>query len=114
MRARSIRTIAPRRWTEHDIGDQAGKVAVITGANSGLGFEVARQLAVHGATVVLACRDDDRATAAADRLLAEAGPTAPIETVRLDLADLAVVREAAASLRARHPRIDVLVNNAGV
>lgn len=100
------------RWTADDVPDQTGRTAVVTGGNTGLGFEAARILAQHGAAVVIACRDASRAASAADRLRALA-PGAAISTVPLDQASLASVREAAAALRARHERIDLLVNNAG-
>jgi NAD(P)-dependent dehydrogenase (short-subunit alcohol dehydrogenase family) len=95
-------------WTEADMPDQSGRLAVVTGANTGIGFETARMLAARGAIVVLACRDLDKATDAVARIGAAA------HVVRLDLASLASVREAAAELRDRFPRIDLLVNNAGV
>lgn len=95
-------------WTEADMPDQSGRLAVVTGANTGIGFETARMLAARGATVVLACRDLDKAKDAAARI------GAAVHVVRLDLASLASVREAAAELRDRFPRIDLLVNNAGV
>lgn len=98
-------------WTAADLGDQRGKTVVITGANSGIGFEAARLLAIHGATLVLACRDDDRATAAKARIV-DAAPGADISTVRLDLASLESVHAAAAEIGDR--RIDVLINNAGL
>lgn len=96
------------RWTAADVPDQHGRTAVVTGADGGLGFEVARVLAERGALVLLACRDLDRAGAAAARIGGE------VDTLRLDLASLASVREAAGRLRADHPRLDLLVNNAGV
>ncbi|MGN9908257.1 oxidoreductase [Phytohabitans sp. LJ34] len=101
-----------RRWTEAEVSDQSGRVAVVTGGNTGLGFVTARVLAARGATVVLACRSDERAAGAAERIRA-AAPGATVETLRLDLASLESVRRAAAELRATHPRIDLLVNNAG-
>ncbi len=100
-------------WTAQDVGDQHGRIAVITGANSGLGFETARVLAEHGASVVLAGRDPGRTAAAAGRLRA-AIPKAQLETAELDLAALDSVRKAAADLGARFPRLDLLINNAGV
>lgn len=103
----------PRRWTVSDIPSQEGRIAVITGANSGVGFETAKMLAASGATVVLACRSEDRA-AAACTLIRAAVPGAEVRTLRLDLASLATVRESAQELRARYPRLDLLVNNAGV
>ncbi|MEV6908484.1 oxidoreductase [Amycolatopsis sp. NPDC051071] len=102
-----------RVWTETEIPDQSGRVAVVTGANTGLGIETARALAEHGATVVLACRDPAKAKDAADRIhLRAAG--AKTEIVELDLASLKSVRDAAETIRDRHNRVDLLINNAGV
>lgn len=98
-------------WTVDDLGDQRGKTVVITGANSGIGFEAARLLAIRGASVVLACRDDDRAAAAKARI-AGSVTGADVSTVQLDLASLKSVHAAAAEIGDR--RIDVLINNAGV
>jgi NAD(P)-dependent dehydrogenase (short-subunit alcohol dehydrogenase family) len=95
-------------WTERSIPDQHGRVAIVTGANTGLGFETARALASHGATVVLAVRDVERGKQAADRI------TGDVRIQALDLASLDSVRSAASDLRADHPRIDLLINNAGV
>jgi len=97
-------------WTAADVPDQAGRTAVVTGANSGIGFETARVLAAHGATVILACRDPAKGEAAAARI---SGP-GPVSVQRLDLGSLASVRAAAAGIRARHQRLDLLINNAGV
>lgn len=100
-------------WTTDDIPDQAGRIAVVTGANGGLGFEVARELARKRANVVMACRDVPKAEAARGAILGEI-PTASLEVQELDLASLESVRAAVARILANHPRIDVLVNNAGV
>ena len=94
-------------WTAADIPSQDGRIAVVTGATSGLGYQTARALAHAGAEVVLAVRDGERV----ERVRAEVGAAA---VVRLDLAEQASVRAAAEELLARWPRIDVLVNNAGV
>jgi NAD(P)-dependent dehydrogenase (short-subunit alcohol dehydrogenase family) len=93
--------------------DLTGKVFVITGATSGLGLVTARGLASTGATVVLAGRDPQRLLSAAEDITSET-PTAAVETVEMELDNLASVRSSAAELVARFPRIDVLINNAGV
>jgi NAD(P)-dependent dehydrogenase (short-subunit alcohol dehydrogenase family) len=100
-------------WTPADIPDQTGRVAVVTGANGGLGLEVTRALARRGAHVVMAARNPNKADTARIRVLAEL-PTASLEVVPLDLGSLASVEQAAATMLEAHPRIDLLVNNAGV
>lgn len=101
------------KWAERDIPEQKDRVAVVTGANSGLGFETARILAVRGASVVLAVRDVEKGKQAAARI-AQSAPGADLAIQPLDLTSLESVRAAAAELRARHPKIDLLINNAGV
>jgi NAD(P)-dependent dehydrogenase (short-subunit alcohol dehydrogenase family) len=100
-------------WTTANIPDQSRRVAVVTGANGGLGLEVARELARKGGHVVMAARDQAKAEAARASILSEI-PDASLESQPLDLASLASVREAAARILADHPRIDILVNNAGL
>ena len=100
-------------WTTADIPDQRGRVAVVTGANGGLGLVVARELARRGADVVLACRDAVKGGAAAAQIL-DAIPAAQLEVVPLDLRDVAAVRRDLPACAARHDRVDLLVNNAGV
>ena len=100
-------------WTTADIPDQSGRVAVVTGANGGLGLVVARELARRGARVVMAARDQAKAEAAQASIRAQV-PDARLELRPLDLASLDSVGEAAAAILADHPRIDLLVNNAGV
>ena len=95
-------------WTADDVPDQHGRVAVVTGANTGLGFETAKVLAGRGARVVLAVRDVGRGEQAAARM------AGTVTVQQLDLTSLASVRAAAADLHDAHPRIDLLVNNAGV
>jgi NAD(P)-dependent dehydrogenase (short-subunit alcohol dehydrogenase family) len=104
--------MAKAKWTADQIPDQTGRVAVVTGANSGLGLITARELARAGATVVVAARDG-KANAALGEIAA-AVPDAALEPQTLDLADLDSVRSFAERVGAEHPRIDVLVNNAGV
>ena len=99
-------------WTEADTPDQRGRVALITGANSGLGLETARVLASRGATVLLACRSRQRGEAARQALLPTAG--AGIDVLELDLADLASVRRASDLVAQQYGQLDLLINNAGV
>ncbi|MFG1478892.1 oxidoreductase [Xanthobacter sp. V4C-4] len=99
-------------FTAADVADQSGKCFVITGANTGLGFEAARVLAARGARIVLACRDAAKAHAAMDRIRTQT-PAADLRALAYDQGDLDSIRRAAASL-SDEPRIDALVNNAGV
>lgn len=102
------------RWNTSHIADQTGRSAVVTGANSGLGYATARELARHGARVLLACRNEARGMAALDRLRSDV-PTAEAEFRPLDLADLSSVRDFAAALDDFDgDRLDLLINNAGV
>jgi NAD(P)-dependent dehydrogenase (short-subunit alcohol dehydrogenase family) len=95
-------------WTEQNIPDQHGRVAIVTGANTGLGFQTARMLAERGAAVVLAVRNVEKGRQAAARI------TGDVTVQALDLTSLESIRSAAADLRAAHSRIDLLINNAGV
>lgn len=100
-------------WTVADIPDLTGRTIIITGANSGLGFEAALALAGAGAQVVLACRDQSKGRAAEEQIRAR-HPRAQTALVPLDLSSLADVRRAAAAILDAYPRLDVLMNNAGV
>ena len=102
-------------WTAEDIppGGLAGKTIIVTGGNSGIGFEAARAFAGRGAQLVLACRNPQKAGDAVDRLLA-AHADAQVEVLPLDLASLASVRDFAKQFSERYPSLDVLCNNAGV
>jgi NAD(P)-dependent dehydrogenase (short-subunit alcohol dehydrogenase family) len=100
-------------WSTADIPSLAGRTAVVTGANGGLGLEIAQALAGAGATVVMAVRNVERAADARDAIRASS-PEASLDVVSLDLATLASVAEAAAGITDRHPRVDLLVNNAGL
>jgi NAD(P)-dependent dehydrogenase (short-subunit alcohol dehydrogenase family) len=101
------------KWTTTDIPDQTGRVAVITGANTGLGYETAAALAAKGAHVVLAVRNLDKGKDAA-ALIHKRSPAAEVILQELDLTSLDSIRAAAEQLRSDHDRIDMLVNNAGV
>jgi NAD(P)-dependent dehydrogenase (short-subunit alcohol dehydrogenase family) len=121
------------RWVAADIPDQSGRVALITGGNSGIGYTAAVYLASRGADVVLAGRDAAKTTAAAKRVANEAAGARParpraaadgavdssggelhVGVITLDLASLESVRTAASEIRERYPRLDLLINNAGV
>jgi NAD(P)-dependent dehydrogenase (short-subunit alcohol dehydrogenase family) len=101
------------RWTAANVPDQTGRTAVITGANTGIGYETAAVLAGRGASVVLAVRSLDKGKDAAARITA-ATPGADVTVQRLDLASLDSVRAAAGELRSRYETVDLLINNAGV
>ncbi|WP_168452982.1 oxidoreductase [Sphingopyxis microcysteis] len=101
-----------RGFSADDVGMQTGRRVLVTGANAGIGFEVTKVLAARGAHVVLACRDEDKAEVAMNRIWADV-PQAELSFQPLDLADIDQVRESAQAVLAG-PRIDVLVNNAGV
>jgi NAD(P)-dependent dehydrogenase (short-subunit alcohol dehydrogenase family) len=100
-------------WTVNDMPDQSGRIAVITGANSGLGFEASRELARKKAAVVMAVRNMEKGQAAADRIRADI-PTADLEVRQLDLGSLDSVRDFAAGVREEYDRVDILLNNAGL
>jgi NAD(P)-dependent dehydrogenase (short-subunit alcohol dehydrogenase family) len=101
------------RWVAQNIPSQTGKTALITGANSGLGFEAAKVLAERETTVVLAVRSIAKGEAAAAAIRA-AAPAARLEVAALDLANLAAIRQFAAGFAQTHSRLDLLINNAGV
>jgi NAD(P)-dependent dehydrogenase (short-subunit alcohol dehydrogenase family) len=111
---RCHRGISPdSAWTANDIPDQCGRVAVITGANTGVGLATAMQLVHHGAHVVLAVRNLDKGNAAAASIRSTT-PGAGVSIQHLDLASLDSVHAAAAELDTTLDRIDLLINNAGV
>jgi len=105
--------MATGKWTTEQIPSQAGKVALITGANSGIGYQAARELARHGAHVLLGCRNEAKGRAALERLLREA-PGASAEVVPLDMASLASIHSFATAFIGRGVALDLLINNAGV
>ncbi|MCJ2177958.1 oxidoreductase [Novosphingobium album (ex Hu et al. 2023)] len=100
-------------FTAQQVTSQAGKCFLVTGANTGLGFETSKVLAAHGARVLMACRSEDKARQAIERIRM-AVPGANLSFVHLDQADIGSVQECAHKVIAEEPRLDVLVNNAGV
>ena len=101
------------KWTTANVPDQTGRTAVITGANTGLGYETAAALTAKGAHVVLAVRNLEKGKAAAD-LISRRTPGASVALQQLDLTSLESIRSAADELRSKHDTIDLLINNAGV
>lgn len=100
-------------WSTEDIPDQSGRIAVVTGANGGLGLETARAFAQAGAHVVLASRNQAKAEDAEEEIRTTT-PHASLEHVELDLGSLASVAAATEAILASHDAVDILVNNAGV
>ncbi|MEU3482145.1 oxidoreductase [Streptomyces sp. NPDC033754] len=103
-----------QRWTADHVPDQTGRVFVVTGATSGLGLATTRAITRRGGRVILAVRDEARGREVVEELVSRGMAPDLFDVRRLDLADLDSVRAFATRLRAEHPRLDVLVNNAGV
>ncbi|BBY06917.1 short-chain dehydrogenase [Mycobacterium noviomagense] len=101
------------KWSAADVADQSGRVAIVTGANTGIGYHTAAVLAQRGARVVLAVRDLEKGNVALAKIVA-ASPGADVTLQELDLSSLDSIRAAAEALRRAYPRIDLLINNAGV
>jgi NAD(P)-dependent dehydrogenase (short-subunit alcohol dehydrogenase family) len=100
-------------WSAADIPDQSGRVAIVTGSNSGIGFETALELAEKGATVVMACRNLQKAETAAEQIR-QTNPPGEVVVMQLDLGDLDSVRDFAPAFLAQYNRLDLLINNAGI
>lgn len=103
-----------RNWTPERLADQTGKTFVVTGANSGIGFQSSKRLVKAGANLIMLCRNEDKANAAAQELRQNASGSSSVETIQMDLASLSSVRAAAASVLETAPKIDALINNAGI
>lgn len=101
------------KWTVDNMPDQTGKVAIVTGSNSGIGYETALALAAKGATVIMACRSADKSDTANQNIRDEY-PEANVQCIQLDLADLSSVRRFVEAFTAQYDRLDLLINNAGV
>jgi NAD(P)-dependent dehydrogenase (short-subunit alcohol dehydrogenase family) len=100
-------------WTVENMPDLTGKIAIVTGANRGIGYATARALARKGATVILACRNKDKGEAAVRQIVQEC-PEAKAELGQLDLSDLASVRRFAGEFTSHYGRLDILINNAAI
>ncbi len=101
------------QWTTTDIPDLTGKIMIVTGGNSGIGYDVAKEFARKGARTILACRSMEKAQTALSQIQAEI-PNAPAEIMQLDLASQASIRQFAGEFKANYGRLDVLANNAGI
>jgi NAD(P)-dependent dehydrogenase (short-subunit alcohol dehydrogenase family) len=101
------------KWTTTNIPDLTSRVAIVTGANSGTGFETARAFAGKDAQTILACRNPEKGQAAVEQIRHEF-PNAPVDLMQLDLASLASVHKFAETFKSRFERLDILVNNAGI
>jgi len=101
------------QWTTNHIPDQGDKIVIVTGANSGLGFETSRALAHRGAAVIMACRSLEKGEAAAEQIRGES-PQGRVLVKWLDLTDLSSVQKFAENYLEEYSRLDILINNAGV
>lgn len=101
------------KWTTKDIPDQTGRIAIVTGANSGTGYETVKALASKGAHVVMGCRNLEKAETAKNTILSEL-PEASLEIIQLDLSDLQSVRNFVDEFSKKHQSLDLLINNAGI
>ncbi|MEP2980559.1 MAG: SDR family oxidoreductase [Lentilitoribacter sp.] len=108
------RPFGPKGWTPENLGPQTGKTFVITGSNAGAGFQAARILLAKNAKVIMLNRSADKSADAVKALKDEFGAGADVSYIRMDLAELASVREAAAELLTRAPQIDALICNAAI
>ncbi len=99
-------------WSAEALGNRSGRVAIVTGSNSGIGFETARVLAGKGASVVMACRNLEKANPKADN--PRSAPPRQRRSDAADISNLDSVRHFAEAFRAKHSRLDLLINNAGV
>lgn len=101
------------KWTYLDIPEQDGKICIVTGANTGIGYETARALALKGAHVILACRNQEKGASAVERIALES-PKGHVKLAILDLADLDSVRTFSDRFARSNGQLDLLINNAGV
>ncbi|KAF4035513.1 short chain dehydrogenase [Phytophthora infestans] len=117
MSTLSSRPPVPNNWDASQIPSQQGRVAIVTGANSGIGYETALELARKGAHVVLACRNEERGREAETKLreiLSSASEAGKVNFAKLDLGDLSSVKQFSEDFKKTHNRLDLLINNAGI
>jgi len=105
--------MSKNKWTTDDIPDQTGKIVIVTGANTGIGYEVTKILARKGAHVVMGCRNMEKAKNALNNIISEEGNVS-LEIIKLDLSDLASIKDFVKNLSKKHQSLDILCNNAGV
>jgi NAD(P)-dependent dehydrogenase (short-subunit alcohol dehydrogenase family) len=105
--------MSKEKWDSNNVSDQKGRVAIVTGSSSGVGYETARVLAEKNATVIIVVRNLQKGNAAADKILGQ-HPNVDIKVMELDLANLDSVRKFAAEFKNNFSRLDLLINNAGV
>ena len=105
--------MATKNWNTNDILDLTGKTIIVTGGNSGLGFEAVKALSEKGARVIIACRSTEKGEAVRNKLV-EAHPSADIIVMELDLMNLKSIRSFVDQFKKRHSRLDILINNAGI
>lgn len=103
----------PNKWASQNMPDQSGRVTIVTGSNSGIGYETALALAQKGATVIMACRNLQKAELAADQIR-QTNPPGTVDVMELDLGDLESAHRFADAFQARYEHLDILINNAGI
>ncbi len=113
QRSIEVKNMSKKKWKVEDIPDQSGKKIIVTGANSGTGYEAAKALALKGAHVIMACRNMEKAEKAKAKILKD-NPNASLEILQLDLSDLSSVRSFAENYRKNHDTLDILLNNGGI
>jgi NAD(P)-dependent dehydrogenase (short-subunit alcohol dehydrogenase family) len=101
------------KWTEKNIPNQSGKIAIVTGSSSGIGYEAARILAKKNATVIIAVRNLEKGEYARSKIKSE-NPDANLDIIKLDLADLSLVKSFVNEFKSKYNKLDMLINNAGV
>lgn len=105
--------MAIKKWNKTHIPDLTGKTVIVTGGNSGLGFEAVKALAEKSARVIIACRSIEKGKDARNKII-EIHPNADINVMELDLMDLKSIRNFADQLKKKHSKLDILINNAGI